>query len=131
MDKKYFSIFIKTAVTAAILLIVNLLIYYIPSLQAQKAGFIYSVPVIYLFFFIFSIIILGILTKISEKNEGQVGYAFLLLTSVKMAASYFLAKPIIAKSIEFPTEKYNFFAVFVLFLAIEAYFTVRLLNNKQ
>ena len=131
MDKKYFSIFIKTAVTAAILLIVNLLIYYIPSLQTQKAGFIYTIPVIYLFFFIFSVIILGILTKISEKNEGQVGYAFLLLTSVKMAASYFLAKPIIAKSIEFPTEKYNFFAVFVLFLAIEAYFTVRLLNNKQ
>ncbi|WP_051200357.1 hypothetical protein [Flavobacterium subsaxonicum] len=131
MDKKYLSIFIKTAATAAILLIVNLLIYYIPSLQAQKVGFIYSIPVIYLFFFIFSVIILGILTKISEKNEGQVGYAFLLLTSVKMAASYFLAKPIIAKSIEFPTEKYNFFAVFVLFLAIEAYFTVRLLNNKQ
>jgi hypothetical protein len=131
MDKKYVSIFIKTAAIACVFLITNLLLYFIPSLNAQKAGFVYPIALVYLFFFVFCIIILGILIKISLKNAGQLGYTFLLLTSVKMAASYLLARPIIAKSIEFPTEKVNFFAVFVLFLAIEAYFTARLLNNKQ
>jgi len=131
MNKKYLSIFINTAVIAAILLILNLVIYYIPSLKGQQASFIYPLPIVYLFFYVLSVVILSILTKISEKNAAQVGYIFLLLTGVKMAASYFMAQPLLSKAIEFPTEKYNFFAVFVLFLAIEAYFTARLLNNKQ
>ena len=131
MDKKYFSIFTKTALVACVFLITNLLIYMLPGLNAQKANFVYPVWAIYVFFFIFSIVILAILIKVSIKNIGQLGYVFLLATSIKMVASYLLAKPIIAKSIEFPTEKVNFFAVFVLFLAIEAYFTACLLNNKQ
>jgi len=131
MDKKYLSVFIKTALVALIALLINYGLYQLPQLKGQDAGFIYPLWGIYIFFFIFSVIILGILIKISGKNLTQVGYAFLLLTGVKMAASYFMAKPIIAKTIEFPTEKANFFAVFVLFLAIEAYFTARLLNNKQ
>jgi len=131
MDKRYLSIFIKTAIVAAAALLINYGLYQLPQLKAQDAAFVYPVWGIYLFFFIFSIVILGILIKISGKNLAQVGYAFLLLTGVKMAASYFVAKPLIAKTIEFPTEKANFFAVFVLFLAIEAYFTARLLNNKQ
>lgn len=131
MDKKYLNVFSKVAGLALFFGVVNFLLYYIPELEIKKQHFIYSIPVVYLFFFIFSLLILGILIKISEKNVGQVGFAFLLLTSIKMAASYFVARPILDKSAEFPTEKINFFAVFVLFLAIEAYFTARLLNNKQ
>jgi hypothetical protein len=80
---------------------------------------------------VFSIVILGVLIKISIKNKEQLGYAFLFFTSAKMAASYFFARPIIRHSAENPTEKVNFFVIFILFLAIEAYYTARLLNNKQ
>jgi hypothetical protein len=131
MDKKYFGIFAKTAAAGCIFLIINVLLYQLPGLKGQDTGFVYPVPVLYIFFFFFSIAILAVLIITNTKNQGQLGYIFLLLTSIKMVASYFLAKPILSKTIEFPTEKANFLAVFVLFLAIEAYFTARLLNNKQ
>ncbi|MES2485878.1 MAG: hypothetical protein V4581_08010 [Bacteroidota bacterium] len=131
MNKNYLSVFIKTIGTAGAFLFINYVLYLLPQLKGQDAAFTYPLWGVYLFFLIFSLVILGVLIKVSQKNLAQVGYAFLLLTGAKMAASYFLAKPIIAKTVEFPTEKANFFAVFVLFLAIEAYFTARLLNNKQ
>jgi len=129
MTKNYLSIFLKTGVLAILFCVANFFLLHFNVIP--HAPYHYPIPVVYLFFWIFTLVIVSILTKIGEKNVAQVGYAFLLLTGVKMAASYFFAKPILAKTIEFPTEKANFFAVFVLFLAIEAYFTVRLLNNKQ
>jgi hypothetical protein len=131
MTKQYTGVFIKTAGIAAALLLLNYILYFLPQLSGQHAGFTYPLWGVYLFFLLFSLLILGVLIKISELNLAQVGYGFLLLTGVKMAASYFMAKPILAKSVAYPSEKANFFAVFVLFLAIEAYFTARLLNNKQ
>lgn len=131
MDKKYISIFVKTTVIAVVSLIINFLIYQVPDLKSSMGDFVYPLPVTYLFFLVFSLIILVVLVRISIKNKEQLGYAFLFLTSVKMAASYFFARPILAHSAENPTEKVNFFVIFILFLAIEAYYTARLLNNKQ
>ena len=99
--------------------------------QVPGVVYQYSLYFIYGFFTLSSFLILGILVFVNSKNAAQTGYAFLLLTAVKMGASYVLAKPLLTKTIEFPTEKLNFFIVFTLFLAIEAYFTARLLNNKQ
>ena len=130
MIKKHLGFFIKTAIAAGVFLITNLLIYQIPGIGLQASDFVYPLPVVYLFFFVFSIIILAVLAVVNDKNESQLGYAFLGLTALKMAVSFVFAKPIIAKTIENPTEKVNFLAVFILFLAIEAYFTARLLNNK-
>jgi hypothetical protein len=131
MIKQYTGTFLKVTIITLIAFGLNMGVYAIPGIKAPAVGFTYPLWVVYAFFFVFSLIILGVLIKVSEKNTGQAGYLFLLLTSAKMAASYLLARPIISKTIEFPTEKINFFAVFLLFLAIEAYFTVRLLNNKQ
>lgn len=129
MDKNYISIFIKTGVAACIFLVLNILLYQFVIIPGKE--FYYPLPLVYGFFLVFSLIILGVLIRISKKNKEQLGYAFLLLTSVKMAASYFLARPMIAQSGENPTEKINFFVVFILFLAIESYYTARLLNNKH
>lgn len=132
MQKNYTRTFITVTVIALIAFALNFGLYYVvPDLKAQAITFEYPIYVVYGFFYVFSILILGALIKISQNNAGQVGYIFLFATSVKMAASYLLARPILAKTIEFPTEKINFFTVFVLFLAIEAYFTVRLLNKNQ
>jgi len=130
MIKKHLGFFIKTAIAAGVLLAINLLIYQIPGIGAQTFDFAYPLPVTYLFFFAFSMVILVVLTIVKDKNESQLGYAFLGLTALKMAISYVYAKPIISKTISDPTEKVNFLVVFILFLSIEAYFTARLLNNK-
>lgn len=131
MDKNYIGIFLRATIYAALLFIINFLIYYIPDLAGKTDTFVYPLAVTYLFFLVFTLIILGVLIRISIKNKEQLGYAFLFLTTVKMGLSYVFARPVIAHSGENPTEKINFFAIFILFLAIEAYYTARLLNNKQ
>lgn len=131
MDKNYTSVFIRTAGIAVVFFIVNFLVYQIPGMEYAMQDFQYPLALVYVFFLVLSLIILGILIKISAKNKEQLGYAFLLLTSIKMALSYVFARPIITHTGENSTEKVNFFVIFILFLAIEAYYTARLLNNKQ
>lgn len=125
------SFFIRTALIGVVCLVVNILIYKIPNLGVSNDSFVYPLPMVYLFFVLFSEVILYVLIRIGKKNKEQIGYAFLLLTAVKMALSYVLVRPILEASKENPAEKVNFFAIFILFLAIEAYYTARLLNNKQ
>ena len=128
--KKNTSIFIFTILIAVAAFVINLLIYQMPDLQEAKNSFIYSLPVTYLFFLVFTLVILGVLIVVVKKKKEQLGYIFLFLTSAKMGLSYVFARPILNKVVDDPTEKINFFAVFILFLAIEAYYTARLLNNK-
>ena len=131
MDKNYIGIFVKTALVGAAFLIINLLVYQMPDLKEVSASFVYPLPVTYLLFLVLSIMILAVLIAVSKKNAGQIGYAFLGLTTLKMGVSYVFVRPILAQSGDNPTEKFNFFVIFILFLAIEAYYTARLLNNKQ
>ena len=71
------------------------------------------------------------LVKVSEKSFDNVGMAFLISTSIKMAISYFILRPILNSPIDNKIEKINFFCIFILFLAIETIITIRLLNKKQ
>ena len=92
----------------------------------------YSIPQLYVVFTAFSFFILGTLFVVRKNSLNYVGYAFLILTSVKMGVAYFLLRPILAIARnEFYFEKINFFIVFIFFLAIETLLTIRILNNKQ
>ncbi|MFP9097420.1 hypothetical protein ACLI09_00065 [Flavobacterium sp. RHBU_24] len=129
MKQQYLSIFFKTGIIAITACVLNIL--YFVFFPVPDVIYHYSLYFIYGFFTLSSFLILGILIFVNRKSAAQTGYAFLLLTAVKMGVSYAIARPLLTKTIEFPTEKLNFFIVFTLFLAIEAYFTARLLNNKQ
>jgi hypothetical protein len=73
-----------------------------------------------------------VLDKVKQKSINSVGYTFLLLTTIKMAIAYVFLKPILAANLEkTPTEKMSFFIIFIYFLTIETYVTIRILNNKQ
>lgn len=111
--------------------ILHLLIFKEPSLSQASSHFYYSIPFLYLLYFIFSKIILFMLVKVSERSFDNVGMAFLISTSVKMAVSYFILRPILNSPIDNKIEKINFFCIFILFLAIETIITIRLLNKKQ
>ena len=131
MDKNYIGIFVKTALIGAAFLIINLLVYQMPDLKSAATNFVYPIPVVYLLFLILSLMILAVLIAVGKKNQSQIGYAFLGLTTLKMIISYIFIRPVLAQSGGNSTEKVNFFVIFILFLAIEAYYTARLLNNKQ
>lgn len=107
-----------------------LFILFVPS--DIENNFIYSLLVLYGFFFSCSAVIIFILLKVKEKSLDNVGFTFLLLTSVKMVASYVFLQPILNSNLENSTEeKINFFIIFILFLAIETLVSIRILNNKQ
>jgi hypothetical protein len=111
--------------------IIHLLLFHLPDLKAAAQNFYWSIPILYLIYFIFSKIILFLLVQVSTKNFDNVGMTFLVITSVKMAVSYFIVRPILNSPLENTIEKANFFFIFILFLTIETLITIRLLNKKQ
>lgn len=104
--------------------------FYFPKETIQS--FIYSLELLYLFFGFSSVLIVFLLVKINQKNINNVGYTFLLVTSVKMALAYFFLQPILNSNSEYiKIQKINFFIIFIVFLAIETTVTIKMLNKKQ
>ena len=111
--------------------LLHLLIFQISTLSEAALNFYYSIPFLYLLYFMFSVIILSFLFKVSKSNFDNVGMTFLISTSIKMVVSYFVLRPILNSTEESTIEKVNFFIIFILFLAIETVITIRLLNKNQ
>ena len=131
MKKNYNSLF--TVVVAAIVgFTIHKIISHFIIPKEFENGFIYSTLLLYVLFGLLSMVIVSLLTKVKMTSVNSVGYAFLAFTTLKMAIAYVLLRPIIHIHLpKTPTEKLNFFAVFIYFLAIETYLTIRILNNKQ
>lgn len=127
----YKSIFISFFV-ALILFAIHKSSFLLIAPKSFESSFIYSIELLYAFFFVFTVIILFVLIKINQKNINNVGFSFMFLTSLKMAIAYFFMQPILnSQSIYAGSEKINFFVIFILFLIIETVVTIRILNNKQ
>lgn len=97
-----------------------------------EAAFIYSLEMLYAFFGVCSLLIVSALKIIRAKSIHNVGFAYLLLTTVKMGIAYFFLRPIL--SFDLPktaVEKMSFLIIFMYFLALETLVTIRILNNKQ
>ena len=87
---------------------------------------------LYLFFFLLSVIIFKVLLTVKEKSFDNVGMSFLLATSIKMIFCYLILRPLLQiPKPNNPTERINFFILFIVFLTIETLFTIRLVNEKQ
>lgn len=131
MTNKYSAI-LKVGIATLVFTILHSLLFQIPYLKELSAAFYYQIPIVYLFFLTLSVIILLVLIKVNETAKDQLGYVFLLATSIKLGLSYVFLLPILNnKSIDGFPEKINFFGIFILYLAIEVFYTIRLLNNKQ
>lgn len=102
------------------------------ALKIDEEHFYYSLETLYLLFFVLSITIMFIILKVKERSFDNVGMSFLLATSVKLILSGIILKPLLQLSNKMDTiQKKNFFAIFILFLAIETILTIRLLNKKK
>ena len=121
-----------TIILIAVLgLIIHKLMFFLLVAKTIEDNFIYSITLLYGLFSIFSLLIVGVLIKVKERNIDNVGYTFLLLTSIKLVVAYLLIHPILKVSLhQTPLEKINFFIIFIYFLATETILTIRILNNK-
>ena len=129
--QRYKPIFSALIISVSALLIHKLAIALFLE-EGIENQFVYSISLLYCFFFAFSAIILFALIQIRQQNINNVGYTFLLLTSIKMAGAYFFLKPILnSHSGAAKIEKFHFFGIFILFLIIETIMSIKILNNKQ
>lgn len=130
MFLKNYKTFLFLLISVIVGYVVHQLIFYFFKINTD--GFYYSLEKLYGIFFLLSCVIIFILLLIRERNFDQLGMSFLLLTSSKMVVYYLLLKPILnIKHYDIRTEKINFFVLFILFLTIETFVTIRLLNKKQ
>jgi len=127
--KEYNPFLVLLAIVALTYLLHKIVFY---SFNIDESTFHYSLEILYLFFFILSGIILKILLVVKEKSFDNVGMSFLLATSVKMVICYLILRPLLQiPKPNNPTERINFFVLFIVFLAIETLFTIRLVNEKK
>ena len=119
----------KLIIATLLFLMVHVLLFKLPFLKNIESEFYYSIPVLYLLFFIFSSLILIVVTKISEKNFDNTGMVFMIATSIKMAVAFFLVRPILHLE-DNKIEKINFFAIFIVFLLFETIIVAKILNKK-
>lgn len=132
MPLKKFRFLFIVFIAAIIGFVIHKTIFHFFVPKVFENNFVYSIPLLYAFFAFFSAIIVFILMKIKEKSIDNVGYTFLLLTSLKMVMAYIFLRPILTVNLpKTPTEKTNFFIIFIFFLIIETTVTIRILNNKQ
>jgi hypothetical protein len=129
--KQYRPLFILTAVSLVVLLLHKLVFrFFLPS--QLESEFVYSLSILYGFFFLLSAAILLILIKVSQASMTNVGLTFILLTTFKMGIAYVFLKPVLKSNMPHTGfEKTNFLIVFLLFLTIETLITIRIINNKQ
>jgi hypothetical protein len=124
-----FEILKKLTPVALFFLIIHVLLFKLPFFNNVESEFYYSIPVLYVLFFMFSSLILIVVTKISEKNFDNTGMVFMIATSIKMAVAFFLVRPILHLEGN-KIEKINFFIIFILFLLIETILGAKILNKK-
>lgn len=96
-----------------------------------KTNYHFSLEVTYLFFTVFSIIIMISSQIVYSKNKDIVGMVFLLSTSIKLIITYIFFRSAINSINENTQERLTIFVLFLVFLTIETVSTIRLLNKKQ
>jgi len=80
---------------------------------------------------IMTLVILLAMIKIYDTAKEQLGFAFLGLSILKVGISYFFATEYLFQNkAMLETNKFNFFIIFLFFLSLDVYFTIRLLNKK-
>jgi hypothetical protein len=101
-------------------------------LNINTHNFVYSLKALYVWFTLFTLLVVFVLLLVKRKSLDNVGMSFLLVTSVKMLFCYLILRPVLkAATLQNSAEKINFFALFIFFLLMETLFTIRLVNEKQ
>lgn len=99
-------------------------------LNINSSSFQISLEGIHCIMLGFSVGIMLILNAVFRKNKDVVGMTFLLLTSIKVSLIYFIGSLFILEEAN-QIEKWNFYGLFVFYLALETIFTARRLNRTS
>lgn len=116
---------------AAIAFVIHWLLFHFVMVDVA-IGFQYSLLTLYSFFTACAFLITLTSIVVKQVTIDMVGQAFLLTTFIKMFICFGVFYPKLnQETSNNGTELANFIVVFLLFLAMETYITIRILNNKQ
>ena len=121
------TVYIKSFSVALVLLIVHFfaLQFLVPEFNVSKFIISYGSQIA------LSIVGLLIILQVEKKAKEQMGYVFLGLSSAKVIISYLIATQFLfTEAIVEKEIKFNFFIAFMIFLCLDTYFVIRLLNKK-
>jgi hypothetical protein len=132
MNLKKHQPILEVLIISVLIYLMHKTFFFLNKNNLNFQNFHFPIETIYGFFLICSLIIMYILILVKEKNIDNVGYTFLLVTFIKMGVSYLVLSSILqSRNLSMRIEKLNFFIIFALFLAIETFITIRILNKKQ
>ncbi len=128
--KNYRSVF-PFLMVVFLVYVLHKIVFYTFSTQLKTNDFKVSLEFLYLIFTSISIVIFIILIIAKKKTFDNVGMIFMILTTLKtVLCGVFLSIFFVKVANGYSIQKMNFFVIFMLFLAIETLFTIRILNNK-
>lgn len=132
MNLKQYKPLLQLLLITVFAFLAHKLFFYWNEANPSFQNFHTTIETTYGFFFICSAIILFLLIQVKAKSPENVGFVFLILTSIKMGIAYTMLSPILhSGNANVGIEKINFFIVFLSFLTIETVLTIGILNNKQ
>jgi hypothetical protein len=111
--------------------IIHFLLFEFSIFTEYQTEFYYSIPFLYLLFFICTTICLFIIVRVSQKNFDSTGMSFMLATIIQTILAFLIVRPILNSNASTSIEKANYFFIFFLFLAVETIISIRILNKKS
>ena len=131
MTLRHYRPLLAVTIGTLIFYTINRVVLLTPQYAPHYEGYHHSLEVVYLFFWLVSLVVLFAVIKVNQKSPDNTGYTYLAATMVQMGLCYLMLRPVLEAQEETSFEKINFFVVFLLFLTIETVITIRILNKKQ
>jgi hypothetical protein len=128
---KFWVFFKPLLIISTPIFILHYLLFEFTSLNEFQKDFYYSIPFLYLLFFILTKISLFVIVKVSQKNFDSTGMTFMLNSTIQTIIAFLIAKPLLNSNATTSLEKANYFFIFILFLAIETVISIKILNKKS
>lgn len=131
MIKKYAPVFF-TLIWVILLYAIHKTTILFLDWSAIYSNFHYSLETLYTAFGLASLLIIFILIRVKQRNFDQIGMAFMVLITVKMATLYFVFKPVISnREDEMQWERTNFIILFMAFLILETLTSAKILKSTE
>ena len=92
----------------------------------------FHIPLVelYAFFGLSSTAIVAALVLVRRRNMDAVGQTFMALTCLKAVAAWFVGQPLLLLTDVAQLEKMQFFILFLAFLGLETFVSVRMLRHR-
>lgn len=124
------NIYVKQGIILFVMHLVLMLITLL--LENTVTEFFYSVPLVFLFFFISTLAVVFLITWVNHNFKDYVGFAFMGLLLVKgLACILFLIPSFLSEPKPNFKDLMLFFIPYFIFLAYEAVFSIRLINRSE